>query len=108
MPSADVFVIPSRTEGLPVVLLEAMSAGLPTVATVVGGIPEVIEDGVDGFLVPPNDVEQLSRKILELLGNAILRTQFREAGPRKISKDFNTTLQAERYSALFNRLVQSS
>lgn len=108
LPSADVFVIPSRTEGLPVVLLEAMSAGLPTVATVVGGIPEVIEDGVDGFLVPPNDVEQLSRMILELLGNAILRTQFREAGPRKIAKDFNTTLQAERYSALFNRLVRSS
>ncbi len=108
LPAADVFVIPSRTEGLPVVLLEALSAGLPTVATAVGGIPEVVEDRVEGLLVEPNNVEQLAAKILELLDQPDLRQQIQEAGPRKIAKEYNTRLQAERYSDLFHRCIKSS
>jgi glycosyltransferase involved in cell wall biosynthesis len=57
----DVLVMPSRHEGLPLVLLEAMAAGRPVVATAVGGIPEVVENGWSALLVPPESVETLTR-----------------------------------------------
>jgi glycosyltransferase involved in cell wall biosynthesis len=104
LPVADVFVISSFTEGLPVVLLEALLAGVPVVATAVGGIPEVIEDGTDGFLVPPGNIEQLTMRIMEFLNNQSLREQMKIAGPRKIRAEYNTRLQADRYSTLFAQL----
>lgn len=101
LPSADLFVIPSFTEGLPVVLLEAMLAGAPVIATEVGGIPEVVEDGMDGLLIPPGSYAQLALRITELLDNPSLREQMKIAGPRRIATEYNTRLQADRYSSLF-------
>ncbi len=72
---ADVFVLPSRvlangtTEGLPVALLEAMGRGTPVVATAVGGIPELVHDGVRGIVVPPDDPEALSQAVQSVLGD---------------------------------------
>jgi glycosyltransferase involved in cell wall biosynthesis len=108
LPAADLLVISSFTEGLPVVLLEALLAGVPVVATTVGGIPEVIDDGTDGFLVPPGSVEQLVLRIMELLESRPLREQMKIAGPRKIAAEYNTRLQAERYAALFERLSSAT
>ncbi len=108
LPAADVFVISSFTEGLPVVLLEALLAGVPVVATAVGGIPEVIEDGTDGFLVPPGHIEQLALRIMELVDNQSLLEQMKIAGPRKIAAQYNTRLQADRYSTLFARLSSAN
>jgi len=76
MVAADVFVLPSLSEGFPNVLLEAMAAGLPIVATNVGGIPEIVTDGENGFLVESRNSQQLAEKILLLLKNENIRKRF--------------------------------
>ena len=75
MRNADIFVLPSRTEAMPLALLEAMSHGLAIVATSVGGIPEVISDGETGLLVSPESVEGLAGALTQLVSNAELRTK---------------------------------
>jgi len=65
----DVFCLSSDSEGIPLTLLEAMAAGVPVVSTEVGGIPEVIEDGVNGCLVPPGAPESLAKRVDEILGD---------------------------------------
>jgi glycosyltransferase involved in cell wall biosynthesis len=67
MPAFDVYCLPSRFEGMPVSLLEAMSLGLPSVATGVGGVPEVVTNGVDAMVVPPDDPDALAAALVELL-----------------------------------------
>ena len=59
----DIFVMPSLEEGFPIAALDAMAAGLPVVATAVGGVPELIEDGKTGWLVPPRDAEALASRL---------------------------------------------
>jgi glycosyltransferase involved in cell wall biosynthesis len=76
----DVLVLPSANEGTPVSVIEAMAAGLPIVATRVGGVPDVMRDGVDGFLVPPGDVEALGTRLAELAADPELRRRMGESG----------------------------
>ena len=67
---SDVFVLPSLSEGLPVALLEAMAHGKAIVATRVGGVPDVVDDGTEALLVPPNDAEALASRLIELAEDA--------------------------------------
>ena len=76
----DVFVMSSVTEGLGTSLLDAMASGKPVVATTAGGIPEVVEDGLTGLLVPPRDHDAMADAIVRLLTDADLRRQMGEAG----------------------------
>jgi glycosyltransferase involved in cell wall biosynthesis len=85
----DLFILSSLFEGLPIALLEAMSLGKPVVATAVGGIPEVIEDGVNGFLVPAKAPQLLAEKIVQLLKEDDLRTSFSQNAIRTIREHFS-------------------
>jgi len=92
--AADIFVLASRSEGMPYVLIEALLAGVPIVATRVGGIPEVIEDGVSGLLTPPLDNKALFKAIFELRTNLELRAKLGDgAKVRSQSFTFEKTLR---------------
>lgn len=81
---ADVFVQPSFSEALGMGIIEAMACQLPVVATKVGGIPEVVEDGKTGILVEPGESRALANAILELLSNEELRRKMGEIGRKRI------------------------
>jgi len=85
----DVFVLPSLSEGLPNVVLEALAAGLPVVATRVGGTPEIIRDGIDGLLVEPRDPKALADGIVRILSNPGLARSLLEAGRERVRTDFS-------------------
>ncbi len=105
LPFLDVAVLSSHTEGLPVAVLEAMAARVPVVATAVGGTPEVVDDGVTGWLVPPRDVTALARRIGELLSDATARRRMGEAARRRIEEEFTFARMSEQYHELFERLA---
>lgn len=86
--ASDVFVLPSRWEGLPLTIIEAMMAGLPVVASRVGGVPELVENGVTGFLVPFGDAAALAKTIQKLLDDKELRLRLGRAGREKAMKEF--------------------
>jgi glycosyltransferase involved in cell wall biosynthesis len=83
------FALASFAEGVPVAVMEAMALGVPCVATRVTGVPELIEDGRDGLLVPPADSEALAAAIDRLILNPYLRTQFAENGRAKVAAEYN-------------------
>jgi len=85
----DIFILPSVKEGLPYALLEAMAAGLPIVATSVGGIPEMIENGRDGLLVASKNPEELATAIEKLIDNPTLRETLGQNAKEKIEKEFS-------------------
>lgn len=97
--AADVFVLPSLQEGLPLSLLEAMACGLPVVATRVGGIPEVVRDGDNGWLVPAGDARALADVLPKLLDDADGRRKIGSAA-RKTAQAWSWQTLWERYEAL--------
>jgi glycosyltransferase involved in cell wall biosynthesis len=86
LPAFDVFVLSSRFEGLPIALLEAMGAGLPSVVTAVGGIPEVVDDGIEGILVPAGDLGAFTSALEKLLGDPELRRAMGRAAEVRASR----------------------
>jgi glycosyltransferase involved in cell wall biosynthesis len=87
---SDVFVLPSYCEALPVGLLEAMACGVPVVTTRVGGIPDVVEDGVNGLLVEPGQPQALARALIAMLTDDALRIRLREAAHRDVRSRYST------------------
>ncbi len=102
--AADVVTLPSFTEGLPNVALEASAAGVPVVATAVGGTPEVVADGDTGFLVPAGESDPLAARITQLLRDAGLRAALGAAGRKRMQDSFTFDAQAAAYLDLFARL----
>lgn len=101
---ADVFVLPSHAEGLPMSLLEAMAAGCAVIATPVGGIPDIVVDGVNGLLVPPRDPESLGRALLRLLSDPALARRLGEAARETVQSRFTAEQALARMESLYTRL----
>jgi glycosyltransferase involved in cell wall biosynthesis len=103
----DMAVLPSQAEGFSNALLEYMAAGLPTVATDVGGNPEVIENGLDGLLVKPNDPAALAEAISSLLENTQFASQLGAAGRERVRRHFNFAQLTSNVDALYSELLQA-
>ncbi len=108
LPNLDLGVMSSYTEGLPVILLELGAAGVATVATTVGGIPEVIDDGQDGCLVPAGDPQALAERIIALLDDDVRRRAMGDAARNRVKHDFSFAAMGRQYHELFRRLTQGS
>ncbi|MGH8883792.1 MAG: glycosyltransferase [Egibacteraceae bacterium] len=106
LPAFDVFVLSSVYEGLSIALLEAMAAGLPSVATRVGGIPDALTDGVDGLLVAPRDPEALATAISSLLRNEPLRRQIGDAAMHSVRR-FSIATAVRRTEQLYEDVLRS-
>jgi glycosyltransferase involved in cell wall biosynthesis len=104
IPWADAVVLPSLTEGLPNVALEAGAAGVPVVATAVGGTPEVVADGQTGFLVRPNDSNAFAAGVIAILSDHGLAKSLGTAARRRMRELFSFEAQAEAYQALLAEL----
>jgi glycosyltransferase involved in cell wall biosynthesis len=107
LPWATMFVIPSYTEGLPNVGLEASAAGVPVVATAVGGNPEVISDGINGLLVPSGDPTALSTAMNRVLTDEPLRATLAAGGVCRMKERFTFEAQAAKYRTLLTNLIHA-
>jgi glycosyltransferase involved in cell wall biosynthesis len=100
---ADAFVLSSVSEGMPISVLEAMAAGLPVVATQVGGVPELVADGETGFLVPPGEPQALADALRRLLADQDLRQRLGDAGLERVRRSFDLGEFRRAHVALYSR-----
>jgi glycosyltransferase involved in cell wall biosynthesis len=103
----DLFVLPSLWEGLPLSLLEAMAAGKPVIATPVGGVPEIIEDGINGLLVSPRSPNDLAEAIITLLQNPKKAKSMGDAGRKKVD-EYSVEAMVQKTENLYRQLIQEN
>jgi glycosyltransferase involved in cell wall biosynthesis len=101
----DIFAMPSLDEGLPMAALEAMAEGLPVVATSVGGLPELIEDGRTGYLVPPSDVAALAARLRLLILDTKRRQAMGAAGRQRVLEHFSVNRMVAEIAAIYDSVV---
>ncbi len=106
--NADIFVLPSYAEGLPMSVLEAMGAGLPVISTEVGGIPEAVEDGVNGFLIKPGDIDSLAEKLELLINDAALRVKMGKASLLLAKEKFSAAKIGMQLAEIYDKLRSES
>ena len=104
MARSDIVLLPSYTEGLPRSLMEAMALARPVLSTRVGGIPELVRDGIDGILVEPGDVEALARA-LYTLSDPLTRQQMGQAGQQRVRENFSLRRQAHEFTSIMDALA---
>ena len=105
---SDIFVLPTLGDALPTVLIEALAAGKPIVASDVGGVPEIIDNGVDGLLVQPGDSSKLANACLQLLKNTEQVSQMIQAGNQTVLQRFDVDMQIKQLSKIYEELVASN
>jgi glycosyltransferase involved in cell wall biosynthesis len=105
LPSLDVFVLPSRNEGFPLALLEALLAGTAVVASDVGSVAEAVQDGVTGLLVPPDDHEALTQALRRLLADEALGRRLGEQGRQAVRTRFTADHMARAFESLYAELT---
>ena len=107
MHGCEVFVLPSRSEPFGIVLIEALACKKPVIATTVGGIPEIVENGKSGILVEPDNPEALAAALTSMLQNESLRLAMARAGNARVREKFSTENTGSSYEALFDNLLTS-
>ena len=105
MAAMDVFVLPSLNEGMGRVLLEAGAAGVPAVATAVGGVPDIVADGKTGLLVPPRDAAAIAKAVIDLAGDAERRARMGEAGRAFVVPDYSLETMVRQIESLYKKLA---
>jgi glycosyltransferase involved in cell wall biosynthesis len=105
--ASDIFVLPSYQEGLPNVVLEAMACRKPVIATRVGGIPEIVSDGVTGILVEPLIVDQLAQAMETLLLNEDLCSKLGLAAEKLIHEHFTWEKSAKNLIKVYENLLEN-
>lgn len=108
MCAIDLFVLPSLTEGLPNVILEAFACKKPVVATAVGGVPEIVDHGKSGLLVPPKRPDLLAEAIQALLRDPERRRAMGEAGYERVRRDFTFEAQAGKLEGIYEEIIDGS
>lgn len=103
--AADVFVLSSDYEGNPLSVMEAMAAGLPVIGTSAGGTKDIVEDGVEGYLVPPGDAQTLSKTMMFLMANRETRQVMGNAAMRRARKQFSVSTMVRSYEELYEDLI---
>ncbi|MCL5670836.1 MAG: N-acetyl-alpha-D-glucosaminyl L-malate synthase BshA [Acidobacteria bacterium] len=105
---ADIFLLPSDLESFGLAALEAMASGVPPICSRVGGLPEVVTDGVEGFLTPPREVEAMAACALNLLTDAERRQQMGQAGRHRALRDFCSSKIIPLYEELYRRVIENT
>ena len=106
--AADVFVCPSRQDNLPNTVLESLACGTPAVAFAVGGIPDMVEHGVNGYLAATEDADDLAAGIALLLRDADLRQRMGQAGREKVERGFSSGVVARRHIVLYEDILRKT
>jgi glycosyltransferase involved in cell wall biosynthesis len=101
----SVFVTPSLHEGLPLASLEAMAAGVPVVAAATGGLCELVDDGVTGFLVPPRDANALARRVDQLLCDPALRDDMSRRAVQRVAARFSEQRMAREVGGIYEQML---
>ena len=103
---ASVLILPSYNENLPISIIEAMAMGLPVISTPVGGVPELIADGENGYLVSPGDTQALADRLIRLAQDPQLRRSMGKKNYLRASREFTPTRFAERFHDLYDDLLK--
>lgn len=106
--NADIFVLPTLAEAMPMSVIEAMAAGLPIVSTTVGGIPELIEESEEGFLVEPSNARKLAEKLSILISDKDLRIEMGKKAQEKVGKELDFRVYTEKLKSSLIELVKKN
>lgn len=104
--NADIFVLPTYAEAMPMAVIEAMAAGLPIVSTTVGGIPELVSEAEEGFLIEPANAEKLAEKLSILIKNKELRVEMGEKAQEKVGKELDFNIYTKKLKSSLYELVK--
>jgi glycosyltransferase involved in cell wall biosynthesis len=105
--AADVYVHPAKADTFPNAVIEAMACGCPVIGTSVGGIPEQIEPGSTGFLVPTGHVPELAARISDLLGDADLRRRMGQAAAARAADRYDLRTQVDTYLRWYEDIIEA-
>jgi N-acetyl-alpha-D-glucosaminyl L-malate synthase BshA len=104
--AANLLLLPSQTESFGLVALEAMASGVPVIASDVGGLPEVVEHGVSGFLAPVGDVKQMAEYAIHIMSDCAVCQAFAKAARKRASEKFDYRTIIPQYEEVYERVLQ--